>query len=83
MILKLEYLSDLDKIAYYEESANCIYFINAETGDLCNKVLSITPKKLVVNISSVKKEKNGKVLIKKKDLVLPTSVRVLDMLYLQ
>ena len=46
------------------------------------KHLSITPKQLVVNISSVKKEKNGKVAIRKKDLILPTSVRVLDMLYL-
>jgi hypothetical protein len=45
-------------------------------------VLEITPKKLVVNISSVKKEKSGKVSIRKKDLILPTSVRVLDMLYL-
>lgn len=46
------------------------------------KSLVITPKKLVVNISSVKKEKNGKVSIRKKDLVLPTNIRVLDMLYL-
>jgi hypothetical protein len=47
-----------------------------------SKNLVITPKKLVVNISSVKKEKNGKVSIRKKDLVLPTNIRILDILYL-
>jgi hypothetical protein len=36
----------------------------------------------VVNISSVKKDKNGKVSIRKKDLILPTNVRILDMLYI-
>ena len=39
-------------------------------------------KNLVVNISSVKKDKNGKVSIRKKDLVLPTNVRILDMIYI-
>jgi hypothetical protein len=82
LIQKLEYLPDLDKIAYYEEGSNIIYFLNAENGELSQKNLNITPKKLVVNISSVKKEKNGKVSIRKKDLILPTNVRVLDMLYL-
>lgn len=37
---------------------------------------------MVINISSVRKEKDGKTSIKKKDLVLPTSIRVLDMLYI-
>lgn len=82
LVQKLEYLPDLDKIAYYEEASNVIYFIHAETGEPFPKSLPITPKQLVVNISSVKKEKTGKVTIRKKDLVLPTSVRVLDMLYL-
>lgn len=55
MIAKMEYLSDIDKIAYYEDSANTIHFLSAETGEPTSKVLEITPKKLVVNISSVKK----------------------------
>ena len=82
LVHKLEYLSDIDKIAYYEEGSNIINFINSDNGEICPKSLHITPKQLVVNISSVKKEKTGKVTIRKKDLVLPTSVRVLDMLYL-
>lgn len=36
----------------------------------------------MINISSVKKNKSGKVEIKKKDLEIPTEVRVLDILYL-
>jgi hypothetical protein len=48
-------LPDLDKIAYYEEGNNVIYFINADNGQLCPRNLPITPKQLVVNISSVKK----------------------------
>lgn len=32
LIAKMEYLSDIDKIAYYEESANMIRFISSETG---------------------------------------------------
>ena len=55
LIAKMEYLPDIDKIAYYEESANMIRFISSETGEPTNKCLEITPKKLVVNISSVKK----------------------------
>ena len=40
-------------------------------------------KKTVQNYSiKAKKDKNGKVVIKKKDLVIPTDVRVLDMIYL-
>ena len=82
LIHKTEYIPDMDRIAFYEESSNKIHFMNLETGELNSKSLQINPKKLVVNISSVKKEKNGKVVIKKKDLVIPTDVRVLDMIYL-
>lgn len=78
----MQYIPDLDKIAYYEEASNVIYFLNADNGEPFPKTLPITPKQLVVNISSVKKEKTGKVSIRKKDLILPTNVRVLDMLYL-
>ena len=39
-------------------------------------------KQLVVNISSVKKQKDGKLQIKKKDLVLETETRLLDIIYL-
>lgn len=81
-VQKVEYLHDIDKIAYYEEGSNMIYFLNADNGQICPRSLPITPKQLVVNISSVKKEKTGKVSIRKKDLVLPTNVRVLDILYL-
>ena len=56
--------------------------MSVETGEISQKNITVDPKKLVVNISSVKKEKNGKVSIRKKDLVLPTDVRVLDMIYL-
>lgn len=33
-------------------------------------------------MSSVKKEKNGKFSLKKKDLILPTNIRILDMVYI-
>ena len=56
--------------------------MNIETGEISQKNIHVDPKKLIVNISSVKKEKNGKVSIRKKDLVIPTEVRVLDMIYL-
>lgn len=46
--------------------------MSLETGEVSQKGINIDPKKLVVNISSVKKEKNGKVSIRKKDLVIPT-----------
>lgn len=52
------------------------------TGEPSAKSLVLDSKNLVVNISSVKKEKNGKVSIRKKDLILPTNVRILDMLYI-
>ena len=82
IIQKCEYINDLDKIAFYEEGENKIFFMNVDTGEISQKNITVDPKKLVVNISSVKKEKNGKVSIRKKDLVLPTDVRVLDMIYL-
>ena len=82
VIQKAAYIPELDKIAFYEESSNKINFMNVETGEISQKNINVDPKKLVVNISSVKKEKNGKVSIRKKDLVLSTEVRVLDMLYL-
>jgi len=82
IVHKLEYLGESNKIAFFEEGSNTIQFINAETGELSPQNLNVMPKQLVVNISSVKKEKNGKVSIRKKDLILPTNLRVLDMLYL-
>ena len=32
VIAKMEYLSDIDKIAYYEDTANTIHFLSADTG---------------------------------------------------
>jgi hypothetical protein len=45
----------LEKIAFYEEGSNKIAFMNLENGEISQKGISIDPKKLVVNISSVKK----------------------------
>lgn len=66
----------------FEEGSNTIKFMNPENGEFSSKSLVINMKQLVVNISSVKKEKNGKLEIKKKDLVLTTDTRILDMIYL-
>lgn len=82
IIQKCQFIDDLEKIAFYEEGSNKIAFMNLENGEISQKGISIDPKKLVVNISSVKKQKKGKVSIRKKDLVIPTEVRVLDMIYL-
>lgn len=57
--------------------------MNPDNGEIMSKYINIDPKKLVVNISSVKKQKNGKTCIRKKDLVIPTEIRVLDMIYLK
>jgi hypothetical protein len=35
----MEYLPDIDKIAYYEDTANTIHFLSADTGEPTPKVL--------------------------------------------
>lgn len=58
--------------------------MNPDTGEFSTKSLNIDPKRLVVNISSITKDKknDNKVQIKKKDLVVSTEIRILDMVYL-
>jgi len=75
-------MPEIDKVAYFEEGSNKISLFTLSTGEPCPKSLVLDSKNLIVNISSVKKDKNGKALIKKKDLVLPTNIRVLYMLYI-
>ena len=55
IIQKSEYIDDIDKIAFYEEGSNKISFMNVDTGEISQKNITVDPKKLVVNISSVKK----------------------------
>lgn len=66
----------------FEEGGYTIKFMNPDSGEFSGKNLVVNMKQLVVNISSVKKEKNGKLEIKKKDLVLTTDTRILDMIYI-
>ena len=66
----------------FEEGSNVVKFMNPDNGDFNPRSLVIDMKKLIVNISSVKKEKDGRLEIKKKDLVLKTDTRILDIVYI-
>lgn len=64
-IPKVVYITDLNKLALYEEGEHTIQFVDADTGQF-GRPLTIMPKQLVVNMSTIKKEKDGKVEIKRK-----------------
>lgn len=59
-------------MAFFEEGSSKIYFMDVNDANVCLKPLEIDPKKLVICISSIKKSKQGKVEIRKKDLEIPT-----------
>jgi WD40 repeat protein len=69
-------------MAFFEEGSHTVHFMDPDTGDCMNKSLVINPKQLVVNMSTVKKNKEGKIEIKKKELIVPTGIRVLALLYI-
>lgn len=81
-IVKVEYIADLNRLAFFEEGSHIVQFMDPDTGDCMSKPLVISPKQLVVSMSSVKKNKQGRIEIKKKELVVPTNIRVLDLLYI-
>lgn len=81
-IVKVEYIADLHRLAFFEEGSHTIHFMDPDTGDCMSKSLVISPKQLVVNMSSVKKNKEGRIEIRRKELIVPTGIRVLDMLYI-
>ena len=58
-INKVLYIPDIDLVAFYQEGSDKIYFMNHESGILNSKELTIIPKQLSVELSSVKKEQDG------------------------
>lgn len=50
-------MGNLDKLAILEENSNCVKFVDPATGQLWSKFITINPKKIVVNISSLRKTK--------------------------
>jgi hypothetical protein len=58
-INKVLYIPDIDRVAFYQEGSDKIYFMNHESGILNSKELTIIPKQLSVELSSVKKEQDG------------------------
>jgi hypothetical protein len=57
IIQKAEYIKDIERMAFFEEGSSKIYFMDVNDGTVLGKPLEIVPKKLVINISSVKKTK--------------------------
>jgi hypothetical protein len=48
-------------MAFFHEGSCKIYFMDLKDGNVLDKTLDIDPKKLVINISSIKKTKSGRV----------------------
>ena len=55
-------------MAFFEEGSCKVYFMDVKDGAIWEHVLEIDPKKLIISISSIKKNKNKRVEIRKKDL---------------
>ena len=82
-ISKVIYIPDIDRIAFYQEGSDKIYFMNHESGILNSKELTIIPEPLKVELSSVKKEQDGTIKIEKKEAVIDRKTIILDMLYIK
>lgn len=54
-IAKVVFMPDIDRIAFYQEGCDEIFFMNHDSGVLNTKGLKICPKPLSVELSSVKK----------------------------
>lgn len=50
-ITKVKYISTMDRLAFYEEQSNEIFFMNPETGLLNTKSLKVKAKPIIVNKS--------------------------------
>jgi hypothetical protein len=57
IIQKAEYIKDIEKMVFFEEGSSKIYFMDVNDGTVLAKPFEIVPKKLVINISSIKKTK--------------------------
>lgn len=82
-INKAIYIPDIDRLAFYQEGSDEIYFMNHDSGVLNSKKLVIVPKPLSVELSSVKKEADGTIKIEKKEAVIDRKTIILDMLYIK
>lgn len=83
IIPKAVYIPDINRLALFEESSNIIRFMNPDTGEFNPKNLAIDPKKLIVNMESIVKDKKTDTKIHvRKDIVVSTDIRLLDMIYL-
>jgi len=82
-INKVLYIPDIDRVAFYQEGSDKIYFMNHESGILNSKELTIIPKPLSVELSSVKKEQDGTIKIEKKEAVIDRKTIILDMYYIK
>ena len=82
-INKVLYIPDIDLVAFYQEGSDKIYFMNHESGILNSKELTIIPKPLSVELSSVKKEQDGTIKIEKKEAVIDRKTIILDMYYIK
>lgn len=54
---KVIYVEELDRLAFFEEGGNKVYFINHDTGIQHSKPLLVEPKQLTVETSLIKKDR--------------------------
>ena len=85
---KVVYIPDIDRIVFFEEGSDTINLMNHETGTLNLKGLTVTPKPLTVEITSVRRENEGRrndgsITIEKKETVIERKTMILDMLYIK
>ena len=80
-ICKVVYVKGLQLLMMCEENSNKVHVVDPKKGILMPQCLENEPRKLSVETSVVKKE-NGKSVISNKEIVIPTEVIIMEILYL-
>ena len=81
MISKVIYIPEIDKIAFYEDGSDTVQIINPD-GSFGIKSLEVTPKPLIVQMSTVKKDADGVIHIEKKENIIERKTMILAILYI-
>ncbi|EAR86929.1 WD domain, G-beta repeat protein (macronuclear) [Tetrahymena thermophila SB210] len=82
IIKKVIYISDIDKVAFFEEGSCIVQILNHIDGTIVPKPLKIEPDDYLINSTSIKKDNQDFYYIDEKIIQIKMVTHILDIIYI-
>ncbi|KAL4502119.1 hypothetical protein ABPG72_000354 [Tetrahymena utriculariae] len=82
IIKKVIYISDIDKVAFFEEGSCIVQILNHIDGTIIPKPLKIEPDDYLINSTSIKKDNQDFYYIDEKIIQIKMVTHILDVIYI-